>query len=75
MRIQAFLTDAAINLKRLAVALYGCFLLLVISNSTVSMKFQRTPRYDASLYRLIATGSEPEIAGQKSTSSTGPSCT
>ncbi|WP_352700352.1 hypothetical protein [Mesorhizobium sp. M0590] len=40
MRIQACLTAAAINLKRLAVELYG-FLLLLISNSTVSMKFQR----------------------------------
>ncbi|OWK19833.1 hypothetical protein AJ88_37660 [Mesorhizobium amorphae CCBAU 01583] len=29
MRIQAFLTAAAINLKRLAVALYGFLLLLI----------------------------------------------
>lgn len=40
MRIQAFLTAVAINLKRLAVALYR-FLLLLISNSAVSIKFQR----------------------------------
>lgn len=40
MRIQAFLTAAAINLKRLAVALYG-FLLLLISNSAITIKYQR----------------------------------
>ncbi|ESZ05510.1 hypothetical protein X735_32220 [Mesorhizobium sp. L2C085B000] len=40
MRIQAFLTAAATNLKRLAVALYG-FQLPLISNSALSIKFQR----------------------------------